>query len=218
MSEKVSIGKCQNLMCIGHLRRHLLFANVLALVLDVGFLAASAWVFAEIAAVMSDRVSWYYLVLSFVVPICAPIYSVGERLVRRDCIRHAVRENAAVHAYGRVRHAWIAAFGNSFGASTLIFWAPFFVDTLDGTLPRLTPDVVWQRLLAIPSTLTFGIVYLLTVLWNLVMQQLYMAIACDALRVMVDVTDDDNEPRAVQLSEVRELGDHLFAVPVSEKI
>lgn len=198
-------------MCVSGLRRHLLAVNAVAFTLDFAFLMASAWAFGEIASALAETVSWYYLAMSFALPICAPLYAAGERLVRRDCVRHAMHENAAVHAYGRVRHAWMAAFWNSFGASALIFWAPFFVDAIDAPA-HLAPDVVWQRLIAIPSTLTFSIVYLLTVLWNLTMQQLYMAVAADALRVIVDEDASEHAsatPRSrnrSEMNEVRELG------------
>jgi hypothetical protein len=202
-------------MCVAVLRRHLLAVNAVAIALDFAFLLVSAWAFGEIASALAATVSWFYLAVSFSLPICIPLYAVGERLVRRDCVRHAVHENAAVHAYGRVRHAWMAAFWNSFGASALIFWAPFYVDAIDAPA-HLAPDVVWQRLVAIPSTLTFGIVYLLTVLWNLTMQELYMAVAADALRVIVD--DDDNDRVAAaprprkrgEMNEVRELGTGVY--------
>lgn len=202
---------------MARLQRHLLAINAIAVVLDLMFLVVSAWTFIEIASAMVVQVAWYYLALSFVLPICLPLYNAIERLVRRDCVRHAVRENAALHAYGRVRHAWMAAFWNSFGASTLIFWAPFFVDAVDAPA-HLAPNVVWQRLFEIPSTLAFGVVYLLTVLWNLLMQQIYMNIAYRALRVLVDEEDDDGDNRrhatSTELNEIREMGNELYSVGV----
>lgn len=208
---------CAAKMCIARLlRKHLLLINAVAVVLDVAFFGASVWVFSEIANVLSDTVAWYYLVASFAPPVCVPLYAALERLIRRDCIRKAARENAVAHAHGRAQHALAAAFWNSFGINTLTFWAPFFVDAVDQP-DRLLPAVVWQRVLEIPSTLTFCVVYLITVAWNLMMQRVYLSIARDALRVLVE-EEDAAEPVpslapkfVIEMEDVRQVGTRFYS-------
>lgn len=215
-------------MCVMRLlRHHLLAVNAVAVGLDVVFFGASTWVFSEIASVLSSSVAWYYLVFSFAPPVCIPLYSALERLVRRDCVRKAARENAVAHAHGRAHHALAAAFWNSFGINALTFWAPFFIDALDGTQCAV-PAIIWQRLLGVPSTLTFCIVYLATVLWNFLMQRIYLSIAHDALRVLVEEEDAQpvasTAPRfAIELdqAEVRESGTRFYSfstVPVQPSV
>ena len=198
-------------MCVVRvLRRHLLLINAIAVVLDAMFFGASTWVFVEVASVLAGGVEWYFLVMSFAPPVCIPLYNVLERLVRRDCVRKAARENAVAHAHGRAQHAMAAAFWNSFGINALTFWAPFFIEALEPA-PRTDPALVWQRLLRVPSALTFCIVYLGTVVWNFVMMRVYLSLARDSLRVLVD--EDESKPAAEPVAPTR---DPRFAIELAD--
>lgn len=153
--------------------RRLVFLNAVAVVFDALFLGASLWVFIEIAQTMVATVDWYYLLLSFALPVAIPLYAVLERVLRGGCLPHLQQtQNAVAHAYSRSRHALIAAFWNSFGVSTFVFWMPFYVDARDKP-ERLTAAAVWQYGLTQPSALFFGIVYVITVGWNMVLQYVY---------------------------------------------
>jgi hypothetical protein len=196
--------------------RHLRFINGVAIVLDLAFFVVSMWTFSVIADALRSVVQWYLLLLSFSLPIIISVYSFGERIVRRDCFPRAATENAVAHAYGRARHALIAAYYNSFGINALIFWAPFYINAIDSPA-QLLPDLIWQRLLTIPCTLAFCIIYTIVVAWNLFMQRIYASIAQNALRVLLAAEEESVD--GVQLmttrsqkvtNEARESGDRFY--------
>jgi len=195
--------------------RHLRLINGIAIVLDFAFFVVSMWTFSVIADSLLHVVQWYWLLLSFFPPMIIPVYSAVERMIRRDCLPRAATQNAVAYAYGRARHALVAAYYNSFGINALIFWAPFYINAIDSPA-QLLPDLIWQRLMTIPCTVAFCTVYVVVLSWNLFMQQIYASIAQNALRVMLAAEEETGsislrEAKSKKpTNEARESGDRFY--------